>query len=84
MLAPVPGDTEPGPHALSIALPRRSDLVVHVPKRVTSGRLTAEAIVLGALAARGRRRHAATDRQAAGGADQARPGRGAVTLLVRA
>ncbi len=45
MLTPMPGDTEPGPHALSVTLPRRSDLVVRTPRRVMSGRVTTEAIV---------------------------------------
>ena len=45
MLAPMPGDTDPGPHALAVTLPRRSDLVVQAPRRVTSGRVTADAIV---------------------------------------
>jgi hypothetical protein len=45
MLAPMPGDTDPGPHALGVSLPRRSDLVVQSPKRVTAGRVTADAIV---------------------------------------
>jgi len=45
MLAPMAGDTDPGPHALGVALPRRSDLVIRTPRRVTSGRVTADAIV---------------------------------------
>jgi hypothetical protein len=45
MLAPMAGDTDPGPHAIGVALPRRSDLVVQTPRRVTSGRVTADAIV---------------------------------------
>lgn len=45
MLAPMEGDADPGPHALGVALPRRSDLVIQTPRRVTSGRVTADAIV---------------------------------------
>ena len=45
MLAPMAGDTDAGPHALGVALPRRSDLVIRAPKRVTTGRVTADAIV---------------------------------------
>jgi VWFA-related protein len=45
MLAPMAGDTDPGPHAIGVALPRRSDLVIQAPRRVTSGRVTADAIV---------------------------------------
>jgi VWFA-related protein len=45
MLAPMPGDTDQGPHALGVTLPRRSDLVVRTPRRVTSGRVTADDIV---------------------------------------
>ncbi len=45
MLAPMEGDTDPGPHALGVTLPRRSDLVIQTPRRVTSGRVTADAIV---------------------------------------
>ena len=44
LLAPMPGDADAGPHALGVTLPRRSDLVVRTPKRVTSGRVTADAI----------------------------------------
>jgi hypothetical protein len=44
LLAPMPGDSDPGPHALSVTIPGRKDLVIHTPKRVTSGRVTAEAI----------------------------------------
>jgi hypothetical protein len=44
MLAPMAGDADPGPHALAVALPRRSDLVVQAPRRVTAGRVTADAI----------------------------------------
>jgi hypothetical protein len=44
LLAPMPGDSDPGPHALGVTLPRRKDLVIYAPKRVTAGRVTAEAI----------------------------------------
>ncbi len=44
MLAPMAGDTDPRPHALAVTLPRRSDLVVQAPRRVTAGRVTADAI----------------------------------------
>ncbi len=40
----MPGDADAGPHALRVALARRNDLVVQAPKRVTAGRVTAEAI----------------------------------------
>jgi hypothetical protein len=44
LLAPMPGDADAGPHALGVTLPRRNDLVVQAPRRVTAGRVTAEAI----------------------------------------
>ena len=45
MLAPMPGDTEPGPHEIGVTLPRRAELVIQTPRRVTAGRVTADAIV---------------------------------------
>ena len=44
LLAPMPGDAGPAPRALGVTLPRRPDLVIQAPKRVTSGRVTADAI----------------------------------------
>ena len=44
MLAPMPGDSDPVPHAIGVALPQRKDLAVQAPKRVAPGRVTAEAI----------------------------------------
>ena len=38
------GDADPVPHPVAVTLPRRSDLVIHAPKRVVSGRVTADAI----------------------------------------
>jgi hypothetical protein len=44
LLAPMPGDADPVPHAVGVTLARRTDLIVQAPRRVTAGRVTADAI----------------------------------------
>ncbi len=82
LLAPMTGDADPVPHPVAVTLPRRTDLVVRAPRRVVTGRITADAIATSLFAA-GRRRPAGTDRQATGRAAPAGPGHRAAARLVR-